>query len=141
MNLVLSPVEMQEAIGPASKRSGLRPDIEKYIKEEAKGSRLKQHALAQLAQDYQKTLANIMDANEAIPAAKKAVHSEFCVRYAFKDLGHYETSKLHAQMLNTYVRARIGIRMNTYMAKAYPYLPEESEWAKDCRFDVKKDAM
>ena len=134
IDLALTPEILKEVKGPQGKRNSLRSDIVKYIDSESNGSTLKKSALTQLATDYQTALEHIENVPTAVAASENAVHSEFCVRYAFPENGYLEASKLHGKMLNTYLRARIGIRIHTFMAKAYPYTPNPNDWAKDCRF-------
>jgi hypothetical protein len=134
LDLALTPQMRVEALGKVDPHTHVRTDIRDYILAEAPHSRLQQRSLFQLAHDYQSAIRQIENEKIAQSWALKIIKSEFCVRYAFGESGYTEAAKLHGQMLNTHIRARIGIRLNTYLMKALPYTPAAETWKKECRF-------
>jgi hypothetical protein len=122
-------------LASTSKASGVSPKTLRFIQDHSQ-SQPAQKALLQLAEYYALGIQNLDDPVASRALAKKILGSELCVRSVI-GLGSYSyLSKIHALSFSNSDDAKRGIRLNSFIAKAMPYLPPESHWARECEFSV-----
>ena len=134
MNLLLTSTELKRSVSVLDQKFGVSEDVLRYIHEVSSPNSDQEKALVQLGQDYNRALLHLNKESLSLKNAKRILQSEFCVRALYSDHAYNLTSKIHSLTLNSHQRARLGIRLNTYLGRAIPYLPQEENWIKDCRF-------
>ncbi len=126
-----------QSLGPLDQNYLIPPQVLAYIEGSENLDSDRGKALLQLAEDYTTAIEDLADHDLAISDARQILKSEFCVRFYFGMDARKKNSKIHALTLNSYETARLGIRLNTHISEALPYLPEPDQWKNECRFQAR----
>jgi hypothetical protein len=137
LSLDLRHEKIMQILGPLDETYFIPPQVLAYIEAGESLQSNRGQALLQLAQDYTTAIEDLSDARLAMLNARQILKSEFCVRFYFGGEARKKNAKIHSLLFNHYENARLGIRLNSHLAKALPYLPDESTWAEECRFSEK----
>jgi hypothetical protein len=137
INLTTNPAYLKASLGLLDKKTGVRADVLLYVHESSAPGSDQEKALLQLGRDYNRALTHLGDETLSLKNAKRILQSEFCIRAVFPEYANNFTSKIHSLTLDNYQRARLGIRLNSYLGRSLPYLPKEQDWIKECHFTTK----
>jgi len=135
IDLSLSPESSLAALGNIEARHHLPVQVSEYIQSVSTSGSSQELALIQLGKDYTSAVLRLENETVSVRAARNVIESEFCVRSEFGLSAYRHISKIHSLIFSSYEGARLGIRFNTFLSKALPYLPPEADWAKECRFN------
>lgn len=121
--------------GIDSDEDGVRDDVQRYIVQAYPNSEKTRKAVTQLAISVQDTLLSFDDKGKALDSANAMFRAIDCLFYVRPDDAYEVSSKLKAEILNTYDRSLAYLKADSLLSgESFLFAPKK-EWENSCNFN------